>query len=485
MGNLEGEDRHVSFLVPDTPSSGANIAQLIDSPRLSGFQIRVFVLIGCLVLLDGFDVQAIGFVAPALVRAWNLEPQALGPVFSAGLLGMLLGAMSWSLVADRIGRRPVLITCTFFFAVCMLATAMAQSVTQLAALRLLTGFGIGGVMANAVTLASEYCPAARRASLLMIISCGFTGGAILGGVIAAALLPRAGWPAVFVVGGLLPLLLAPILVRELPESLQFLASNSTRPKLDYWLTRLRLQADLVPSNVQRDGQPDGAVAPVRVVELLREGRGKLSVLLWCVSFANLLNLYFLSSWLPLLASRMGYSDRLSVLIGVTLQFGGIAGALALGPLIDRWGFYRVLAPAFASGAVVIAAIGRPSLPLSMLLGAVFLAGVCVVGGQPGINALAASLYPTRLRATGVGWCLGVGRAGSITGPIVAAHLIARNLGPETLFLLAAVPAVLSFMTMWGMSLLHFTASARPIERVRVPAQTHRRSIGSRGPPSHL
>ena len=461
MGNLEGEDRHVSFLVPDTPSSGVDIAQLIDSRTLSSFQIRVFVLIGCLVLLDGFDVQAIGFVAPALVRAWNLEPQALGPVFSAGLLGMLVGAMIWSLVADRIGRRPVLIACTFFFAVCMLATALAQSVTQLAALRFLTGFGIGGVMANAVTLASEYCPAARRASLLMVISCGFTAGAILGGVIAAALLPHAGWPWVFVVGGLLPLGLAPILLRELPESLYFLASMPTRAKLDYWLARLRLQADLVRSNIQRDDQPDAAVAsrgsdstPVKVsvVELLRAGRGKLSLLLWCVSFANLLNLYFLSSWLPLLSSRMGYSDRLSVLIGVTLQLGGIAGALTLGPLIDRWGFYRVLAPAFAVGAIVIATIGHPSLQLSMLLGAVFLAGVCVVGGQPGINALAASLYPTRLRATGVGWCLGIGRAGSITGPMVAAHLIARNLGPQTLFLCAAVPAVLSFMTVWGMSL---------------------------------
>jgi AAHS family 4-hydroxybenzoate transporter-like MFS transporter len=453
--------REVVSSPQDMPSSGVDIARLIDSRRLSSFQIRVFVLIGCLVLLDGFDVQAIGFVAPALVRAWHLEPQVLGPVFSAGLLGMLAGAMSWSLVADRIGRRPVLIACTFFFAACMLATAMAQSVTQLAALRFLTGFGIGGVMANAVTLASEYCPATRRASLLMVISCGFTAGAILGGVITAVLLPRAGWPAVFVVGGLLPLVLAPILLRELPESLYFLASTSNRAKLNYWLARLRLQTQIVPPNIQRD-QPDAAAAAlgsdsprakISVVELLREGRGKISLLLWCVSFANLLNLYFLSSWLPLLASRMGYSDRLSVLVGVTLQLGGIAGALVLGPLIDRRGFYRVLAPAFALGAVVIATIGRPSLPLTILFGAVFLAGVCVVGGQPGINALAASLYPTRLRATGVGWCLGIGRAGSITGPIVAAQLIARDLGPETLFLFAAVPAVLSFMTMWGMSLV--------------------------------
>jgi AAHS family 4-hydroxybenzoate transporter-like MFS transporter len=188
-------------------------------------------------------------------------------------------------------------------------------------------------------------------------------------------------------------------------------------------------------------------------DLLRNGRGRLSLLLWCVSFANLLNLFFLSSWLPMLATRMGYSDTLSVLMGVTLQLGGIVGALVLGSMIDRVGFFRVLAPAFALGAVMIAAIGRPGLPLAMVFVTVLIAGACVVGGQPGINALAASLYPTRLRATGVGWCLGIGRAGSIAGPIVAAQLIARNWSADALFLFAAVPALLSSIAVRGMSRL--------------------------------
>ena len=416
MGNLESEDRNLSLLGAATVSADR---------ELSRSQIRIFVLIGCLVLLDGFDVQAMGFVAPALVRAWKLEPAVLGPVFSAGLLGMLLGSMSSSLVADRIGRRPVLLAATFFFAVCVLATAAAHTIAQLATLRFLTGFGIGAVMANAVTLASEFCPAARRASLLMAISCGFTAGAILGGVIAAALIPHAGWPAVFILGGLLPLALGPVLVRGLPESPQFLAA--------------RLAA---PPGV-KSSWPD----------LLRGGRGKVSLLLWCVSFANLLNLFFLSSWLPMLATRMGYSDTLSVLMGVTLQLGGIVGALVLGSMIDRVGFFRVLAPAFALGAVMIAAIGRPGLPLTLVFVTVLIAGACVVGGQPGINALAASLYPTRLRATGVGWCLGIGRAGSIAGPIVAAQLIARNWSADALFLFAAVPALLSSIAVRGMSRL--------------------------------
>jgi AAHS family 4-hydroxybenzoate transporter-like MFS transporter len=177
--------------------------------------------------------------------------------------------------------------------------------------------------------------------------------------------------------------------------------------------------------------------------LFRAGQGLRSLLLWAVSFTNLLNLFFLSNWLPLLATRMGYSDSLGVVLGTLLQAGGILGALTLGPLIDRLGFYRVLAPAFLLGAVTIAAVGMPGLPVTLECAAVLLAGVAILGGQPGINALAASIYPTHLRATGVGWCLGIGRAGSIAGPVLAAQLITRHFSNENLFLFAAIPTALS------------------------------------------
>ena len=213
MDNLARPDRDLSVL---------DIAALINSQRLSAFQIRVLVLIGCLVLMDGLDVQVIGFVAPALLHSWSLEPAALGPIFGAGLLGMLAGSMSLSVLADRIGRRPVLIGAAFFFSLCVVATAATHSVAQMVVLRFLTGVGIGGVMGNAVTLASEYCPAARRASLLMAISCGFTAGAMLGGLLATVLIPRSGWQSVFIAGGVLPLGVGLLLIRNLPESMQLL-----------------------------------------------------------------------------------------------------------------------------------------------------------------------------------------------------------------------------------------------------------------------
>jgi MFS transporter, AAHS family, 4-hydroxybenzoate transporter len=456
VGHLSRSDRDLSFLRssvnPGSASLSVDIAALIDSQPLSAFQIRALVLIGCLVLMDGLDVQEIGFVAPALLRTWGLGAAALGPIFGAGLFGMLVGSMSLSVLADHIGRRPVLIGATFFFALCVLATAATHSVSQMVALRFLTGVGIGGVMGNAVTLASEYCPAARRASLLMGLSCGFTAGAMLGGLLAAVLIPRTGWRSVFIAGGLLPLGVAFLLLRELPESLQLLLTRSAnRGSIEHWLKRLAPNITVSPRTVLV--RPEVAAGRGSVLDLFREGRAARSLLLWAVSFANLLNLFFLSNWLPLLASRMGYSNALGVLIGTTLQAGGMLGALILGPLIDRLGYYRVLAPAFLLGAVMIAGIGRPDLPVTILCAVVLLAGVSVVGGQPGINALAASAYPTGLRATGVGWCLGIGRAGSIAGPVLAGQLVARDWSSEQLFAIAAVPAALSSLIIWGMGQL--------------------------------
>jgi AAHS family 4-hydroxybenzoate transporter-like MFS transporter len=453
---IPNEEPSAEARVLRAPQSGSpaavDIADLINTQPLSSFQKAIMVLIGGVVVMDGFDVQAIGFVAPALTQDWNIDPAALGPIFGAGLFGMLLGSMLLSMLADRLGRRPVLVGSTAFFSLCMLGTAAVESVQQLMFLRLLTGLGLGGVMANAVALASEYSPQRRRASLLMWISCGFTGGAIAGGLISTVLIPWGGWRSVFVVGGLLPLAIAAVMYWRLPESLLFL---SLQPGAHDQLAQLlrRIAPGLDQGRDLRLRGPEQVEARGSLARLFRDGRVLMTLLLWLVSFTNLLNLFFLANWLPLLSTRMGFSASTAVLMGTTLQLGGLIGAVFMGPLIDRIGYYRVLVPAFLIAGLAVAAIGEPGMPLPLLYLVIFAAGICIVGAQPALNALASTLYPTEIRATGVGWSLGVGRVGAIVGPVVAAQLVALNWSSQALFLAASVPAACSCVVVAGLAVV--------------------------------
>src|SRR5258708_37991221 len=335
---ISSEEPSAEAAVLRSPDAGnpavVDIAGLINTHPLSSFQKGIMVLIGGVVVMDGFDVQAIGFIAPALTQDWHIDPTAVGLIFGGGLVGMLVGSMLLSIVADRVGRRPVLVGSTAFFSLCMLGTAAAVSVQQLVFLRFLTGLGIGGVMANAVALASEYSPQRRRASLLMWISCGFTGGAIAGGLISAALIPLGGWRSVFLVGGVLPLGIAVVMYLRLPESLLFLSlQQGAHDKLGQLLRRIAPGVD--PGLDLHLARPEQVQGRGSFTKLFRDGRALMTLLLWLANFANLLNLFFLANWLPLLSTRMGFSLSTAVMVGTTLQLGGLIGAVFMGPLIDR------------------------------------------------------------------------------------------------------------------------------------------------------
>src|SRR5882724_8062928 len=203
--------------------SSIDVAAFIDAQPVGGFQIRLLLTCAAVLFLDGFDTQAIGYVAPALAKEWGLSKGSLGPVFSAGLFGLMIGALVFGPLADRIGRRKIIIFSTLAFGIGTLATSIIDDVDSLLAIRFLTGLGLGGAMPNAVAMTSEFSPRRRRATMVMIMFCGFSIGAALGGFLAAALIPQFGWRSVFVVGGVAPLLLVPILVLRLPESVRFLA----------------------------------------------------------------------------------------------------------------------------------------------------------------------------------------------------------------------------------------------------------------------
>jgi AAHS family 4-hydroxybenzoate transporter-like MFS transporter len=439
-------------------TSKINVADVVDSSGIGAFQVGIGVLCGMCLMIDGFDVQAMGYAAPALIRDWQIAGSSLGPVFSAALLGILFGSLVFSTVADKIGRRPMLITATFFFSVLTFLTSQTNSINQLLLVRFIAGVGLGGIMPNALALMGEYTPTRSRVASMVLIGNGFNLGAALGGFMAAWLIPNFGWRSVFYFGGAVPLVIAVLMVFFLPESLQLmvLRGDSSR-KIAKALNRANpgANADENAEYVVREENKGG----VPVVHLFSSGRGVVTVLLWVVFFLNLLNLYLLSSWLPTLVSALGYNTRTAVLVGTMLQAGGTIGGFVLAVAVARLGLIPLLTAGFAVAAVCIALIGQVGASVGLMFVVVFIAGWGILGGQNSLNALAGSYYPTYLRSTGMGWCLGIGRTGAIVGPLFAGELIRRNLPQSQLFLAAASLAALATVIIFTLKYLIKPAKA--------------------------
>jgi AAHS family 4-hydroxybenzoate transporter-like MFS transporter len=429
--------------MPDTMTDGSiiDIQSLIDRQKVGAAQFRLLLICAAVLFADGFDTQAIGYVAPAIARDWALPRGALGPVFSASLFGLMLGALSFGPLADRIGRKRIIVASTFAFGVGTLATLLAADTTELLVIRFLTGLGLGGAMPNVIALTAEYSPHRRRSTMVMTMFCGFSVGAAMGGLIAAALIPHFGWRSVFLVGGALPLALTPLLAAVLPESVRFLAlSGQSHHRIAAILSRF-FPAERFAATA-RFVAHEPALPGLPVAQLFRARRAGVTLLFWLIFFMSLLDLYFLSNWLPTVLNDLGASDSMAAMVGSMLQIGGVAGTLTLGRLIDRFS-YRALALVYGLASFAIVTIGYSSHSIPLAAAAIFGAGFCIVGGQIASNALAAMFYPTSIRATGVGWSLGVGRVGSIVGPLVGGALLLRHWDAPSLFLAAAAPAVIA------------------------------------------
>jgi AAHS family 4-hydroxybenzoate transporter-like MFS transporter len=429
-----------------SPQRVVDVTARVDGAPFSRFQLAVFVLLGAVLVVDGFDVQAMGYVAPAIIQEWGLENARMGTVFGAGLGGLFLGSFLFAVAADRFGRRPALLVATAVLGAFSLAAAAATSLPGLAAARFLSGIGLGGIMPNATALVGEYSPRRHRVAAMMIVTNGFLVGAMLGGFLAAWLVPAHGWRSVLLVGGLVPLALLGPMLRWLPESLQLLAQRGEGARrIARWLGRIDSAAPAGPDVRYVVGEPVPRGLPL--VHLFRDGRAAATALLWAANFTNVLDAYFVASWLPTVLRDAGHSTSTAVLVGTAVQAGGALGTLALGLVVQRLGFVPVLVACFGTAAAGLALVARPGLPLGPLVAVAALVGVGIFAGQPGLNALAASLYPTDQRSTGIGAALGIGRIGAILGPVLAAALMARGWADEAIFRLSAVPALLSAAAM--------------------------------------
>ena len=418
-----------------------DIQQIIDEQAFGAYHLRLTLLCALSVFMDGFDAQAMGFVAPTLSAQWHIARGALGPILTAGLVGMLFGALVFGPLADRFGRKKILVVCTLWFGAFSLLTATATTVTSMELLRLITGFGLGGTLPNAIALTAEYMPKKLRSTGVMLMFTGFSIGAAVGGFAAAYLIGSFGWQGVFVVGGAIPCLTA-VLLLGLPESIRFLVLKGGRDaEVSKYLRKVAPQVN-VPEGahfVISEHKETGFV----VAQLFTDGRALLTMLLWVIFFMSLLDLYFLNSWLPTVLHDSGLELGTAIRITAMFQVGGAVGAFILGRTFDRRKSFGALALAYAGAAVCVFFIGMAGSSLILQALLVFAAGICVVGGQTGSNAMAAESYPTAIRSTGVGWSLGIGRIGSIVGPMLGAVLLSSHMEMKRVFWAAAVPPVIA------------------------------------------
>jgi AAHS family 4-hydroxybenzoate transporter-like MFS transporter len=427
---------------PRTPFGAAQgtmtVNDVIDSRPVSGFQAVTILLCGLVLLLDGFDTQAMGFLVPPISEELGIPLPAFTPVLTAALIGLMLGAMSAGPIADRWGRKWAIIVSALVFGSFSLFTTQADTIPELVTLRFLTGLGLGGAMPNVVALASEYAPKRLQPILVTLIFVGMGGGAVLATLVGRALIPIWGWRSVFYVGGILPIALALALIKLLPESVRFLTARGGDPQKVKAIMR-RIAPDLGDA-------PLAPTPPVRqtgvpVTQLFTEGRATGTLLLWIPFFMNLLILYFILSWLPSLLRQAGMPVSAGITAVMSFSIGGIVGTILQGPLMKGVGVFPAILGEFIAslGLVILASMIFANFNVMMVV--TFILGVTVQGAQAGINALSAMYYPTVIRSTGVGWALGIGRIGSIVGPTIGGLMLAAQWTPQQIFQAGAVPAL--------------------------------------------
>jgi AAHS family 4-hydroxybenzoate transporter-like MFS transporter len=364
----------------------------------------------------------------------------LWPALTAGLVGVMLGAALLAPLADRVGRRRVIVYSCVAFGIGSLLTVWVDSLATLTVVRFLTGLGLGSALPNAIGLASEYAPHRRRALIVMFVGSGISLGAIGAGIAAARLITLFGWQVVFVVGAVLPLLLAAALARWLPESIR-LAAVTPRLKHEAQILLRRLKPELAAGNVEIVSA-DSEGGRATVADLFKDGRGVATVSLWVAFFMSLLNVYLAINWLPTSLAASGFSETQAAEMTTLYHVGGVLGTYAIGLTMDRLGVYRMVLVALSLAVIGFYAFATVTelsqWPTTAIL---MLAGIGVIGAQVGVTALASITYPVAMRATGLGWALGVGRVGSIVGPTVGGIMLATASDPRSVYLGCVIPVL--------------------------------------------
>ena len=418
------------------------VTDVIDNGQVSGQQFLVVGLCMFLNMLDGFDITAMAIVAGAVASELELTPDLLGIIFSFALAGMMAGAMLLAPLSDVIGRRKIIVLSVILVGVSILFTARANTFTEFIVLRFISGLGAGAVIASQAALAAEYSPEKYRSLSVAIATAGYPFGAVMTSVVAGFIMPDFGWRGMFWFGGGVTLVMGIVAWRFIPESLKYLFENRPQNALQQAnaiLIKLSKPTLSEFPDLKQEERGESRGVFTNMTSLLGEEHRKVTLMLWTTFFLCFSTLYFLMSWIPRLMEQSGYSVEVGRMAFFLFNLGGVLGVFILGMLSTRWKLTNLVSLfLFTSGvSMVLFAISPNQQMLLMVI--IFFMGILQQGGFTGLYAVAAKLYPTEIRSTGIGWAVGLGRSGAVVGPAAAGFLIAAGLTMSGNYVVFALP----------------------------------------------
>lgn len=421
------------------PLSRINVDSVLDRKVWGLYRLFIAGLCGLTLVIEGFDAQIMGFVAPAMLKTFGVSRAALGPVFAAGIVGLLFGAVVLGPVADRLGRRPVIIGSLILFGLCTVLTVTSNSIDQVLVWRFLAGLGFGGAIPNAIALAADYAPGHQRAAAGTLMAMAVALGGAIGGPIVGPIVANYGWHYVFYLGGVLPFILAAVIFFCLPESVRLLSLRGRHASVVKILKKIDPTLDIAPNAATEVSEPEVKGMPIR--RLFNEGRAVTTILLWVTLVCSYYCLFFLANWLPTVITSAGHPLSDAVNATALFQLGGFIGGVLFAKLVERYGTFVIAAGyVFAAASIVITGLLSDATIAVVMLGT-FCSGFFLISAQVAAVGVTAAFYPTTIRSTGVGWAMGIARWGAISGPLIGGMLTGWNWSTKAIFIAAAVPAM--------------------------------------------
>jgi len=427
-----------------------DIHNLIDNAKLNRFHWTVIFWCALIIIFDGYDLVIYGVVLPLLMEKWNLTPLEAGTLGSYALFGMMFGALIFGTLSDRIGRKKAIVICIFMFSGFTFINGFAETPLQFGILRFLAGLGIGGVMPNAVALMTEYAPKKVRSTLVTLMFSGYSVGGMLSAGLGIFLIPNFGWQSVFYVG-LVPILLLPLIIKFLPDSVGFLAKQNRTDEAKKILSLI--EPTYVPATGDVLDSGEAKAAGASVGQLFKHNRSVSTIMFWVAFFTCLLMVYGLNSWLPKLMIKAGYELGSSLTFLLVLNIGAIVGAIGGGWLSDKFNIKTVLISFFAVAVISLSLLGFKSSTMLLYI-LIAIAGATTIGTQILCYTYVAQFYPINIRSSGIGWASGIGRLGAILGPILGGALMGLELPFQYNFMAFAIPGAIGGLAVCFISIKH-------------------------------